>query len=67
MNKTFSIVFLVVGLVLLVYGFNASDSVASSVNEAVTGTPTDRSMWLIILGAVGAVVGGVGLFAGRRG
>lgn len=66
MNKTISLVFLVVGAVLLIYGFNASDSVASSVSEAVTGTPTDRSMWLIILGAVGVVVGGVGLFAGRR-
>lgn len=67
MNKTISLVFLVVGIVLLVYGFNASDSVASNVSEAVTGTPTDRSMWLIILGVVGVVVGGVGLFAGRRG
>lgn len=67
MNKTFSLVFLVVGAVLLIYGLNASDSVASSVSEAVTGTPTDKSMWLIILGAVGIVAGGVGLFAGRRG
>lgn len=66
MNKTISLVFLVIGVVLLVYGFNASDSVASEVNEAVTGTPTDRSMWLIILGAVGVVVGGIGLVAGRR-
>lgn len=66
MNKTISLVFLVVGVVLLIYGLNASDSVASSVSEAVTGTPTDRSMWLIILGAVGVVVGGVGFFAGRR-
>lgn len=66
MNKTLSLVFLVVGIVLLVYGLNASDSAASSVSEAVTGTPTDKSMWLVILGAVGIVAGGVGLFAGRR-
>jgi Mn2+/Fe2+ NRAMP family transporter len=66
MNKTISLVFLVVGIVLLVYGFNASNSVASNVSEAVTGTPTDRSMWLIILGVVGVVVGGIGFFAGRR-
>jgi Mn2+/Fe2+ NRAMP family transporter len=66
MNKTISIVFLVVGIVLLVYGFNASNSFASNVSEAVTGTPTDRSMWLMILGVVGVVVGGIGLFAGRR-
>ncbi len=66
MNKTISIVFLVVGVVLLVYGFNAANSFASNVSEAVTGTPTDRSMWFIILGVVGVVVGGIGLFAGRR-
>lgn len=66
MNKTISLVFLVAGVVLLVFGLNSSDSIASSVSEAVTGTPTDKSMWLIILGAVGVVAGGVGLFAGRR-
>lgn len=66
MNKTISLVFLVVGVVLLVFGLNSSDSIASSVNEAVTGTPTDKSMWLIILGVVGVVAGGVGLFAGRK-
>lgn len=66
MNKTISLVLLVIGVALLVYGLNASDSVASSVSEAVTGTPTDKSMWLVILGAVGVVVGGFGFFAGRR-
>lgn len=66
MNKTISLVFLVVGVVLLIYGLNSSDSVASEVSEAVTGTPTDKSMWLVILGAVGVVAGGVGFFAGRR-
>ena len=66
MNKILSLVFLVAGAVLLVYGLNASDSVASNVSEAVTGTPTDKSMWLVILGAVGVIAGGVGFFAGRK-
>ena len=66
MNKILSLVFLVAGAVLLVYGLNASESVASNVSEAVTGNPTDRSMWLVVLGAVGVVAGGVGLFAGRK-
>jgi hypothetical protein len=67
MNKSLSLAFLVVGVVLLVFGLNSADSVASSVSEAVTGTPTDKSMWLIVLGAVGIVAGGVGFFAGRKG
>ena len=66
MNKSLSLAFLVAGVVLLVFGLNSSDSVASSVSEAVTGTPTDKSMWLIVLGAVGVVAGGVGFFAGRK-
>ena len=66
MNKSLSLAFLVAGVVLLVFGLNSSDSVASSVSEAVTGTPTDKSMWLIVLGAVGVVAGGVCFFAGRK-
>lgn len=58
MNKALSLTILVVGIVLLIFGINAGDSLASSAKEAVTGTPTDKSMWLIVLGIVGIVVGG---------
>jgi divalent metal cation (Fe/Co/Zn/Cd) transporter len=58
MNKALSLTILVVGVVLLIFGINAGDSLASSAKEAVTGTPTDKSMWLIVLGIVGIVVGG---------
>ncbi len=59
-SRILSLALLVVGVILLVYGINAHDSVASSVKQSVTGTPTDKSMWLIILGSVGIVVGGLG-------
>jgi Protein of unknown function (DUF3185) len=65
MNRAFSIAILVVGVVLLIYGINAHDSIVSSTKEAVTGTPTDKSLWLIILGIVGIIVGGVGSFFRR--
>jgi hypothetical protein len=65
MNRAFSIAILVVGVVLLIYGINAHDSIVSSTKEAVTGTPTDKSLWLIILGIVGVIVGGVGSFFRR--
>ncbi len=57
---------LVIGVILLVYGINAADSVSSSVSRAVSGTPTDRSIWFIILGAVGIVAGGFGLILKRE-
>jgi hypothetical protein len=55
----------VVGVILVIYGINASNSVGSEISEAVTGEPTDRSMWLLIGGAVLAVIGLVGTLRGR--
>jgi hypothetical protein len=58
MNKALSIAILVAGIVLLIFGINAHDSVTSSAKELVTGTPTDKSLWLIIGGIVAIIVGG---------
>lgn len=65
MNKTLSIALLAVGVILLVFGFSAADSIGSEVSEAVTGTPTDKSIWLLVGGTLAAIVGGFGLIRGR--
>ncbi len=65
MNRAISIALLVVGIILLIMGLNAADSFSSEVSEAVSGTPTDRSMWLIVGGAAAAIIGAVGLFRRR--
>jgi len=65
MPKILSIAVLIVGVILLVYGLNAAGSVSSSVTNAVSGTPTDKSIWLIVLGIVGVVSGGAGLILRR--
>jgi hypothetical protein len=65
MNRPLSLILLVVGIILVIYGINASTSVGSDVSRAVTGTPTDKSMWLLIGGAVLAIVGLVGALRGR--
>ena len=66
MNRAVFLALLVAGIILLVFGINAHDSLASTAKEAVTGTPTDKSIWLIVLGIAGIIVGGLGsLF--RRG
>ncbi len=65
MTKIPAIALLVVGVILLVYGLNASNSFSSSVTQAVSGTPTDKSIWLIAVGVIGIVAGGVGLFFRR--
>jgi hypothetical protein len=64
MNKVVGLAVLVVGIVLLIFGFNASQSFSSDVSRFFTGNPTDKSIWLII-GGVAAVV--VGLVVAARG
>jgi uncharacterized membrane protein len=61
MPRITSIAILIVGIILLVYGLNASDSVSSSFSRAVSGTPTDKTVWLIALGVIGVITGGFGL------
>ena len=56
-NKAIGLALLVVGVVLLIYGINAADSLGSEVKEAFTGTPTDKSIWLIVGGALLGVLG----------
>lgn len=66
MNKTISLALLVGGLVLVIYGMQASDSVGSGVSRFFTGSPTDKAMWLLIGGIVAAVVGAAGLFRSSK-
>jgi hypothetical protein len=62
MTKIPSIALLAAGIILLVYGLDASNSFSSSVSQAVSGTPTDKSIWLIVLGILGILSGSFGLF-----
>jgi hypothetical protein len=60
MNKYIGIALLIGGIVLLVYGFKAKDSVESKLSQTFTGTPSDNTKWLLAGGAV-CCVAGVGL------
>lgn len=66
MNKTISLVLLVGGIILIIYGAAASDSTASGVSRFFTGNPTDKTMWLLIGGAIAVVAGGAGLMRGSK-
>jgi hypothetical protein len=65
MSKPIALALLVVGAILLVWGINSANSTGSEVSEALTGAPTDKSIWLIALGALGAIAGAVSLFRRR--
>lgn len=48
---------LVAGLLLLVFGFNESQSTASDISRIFNDSPTDRAIWFLIGGAVGTAAG----------
>jgi hypothetical protein len=58
-------VLLVVGLILLYFGWQSSQSIGDQLTEAVTGQYTDPTMWYIIGGAA-AVIAGLFLAVLRR-
>ena len=66
MNKILSLAFLVGGIVLIIYGINASNSIGSDFSRLFTGSPTDKSIWLLIGGIVAAVIGAGGLMRGSK-
>lgn len=65
MNKVIGIILLVVGIILLYFGYEAYNSPASEVSQAVTGETTDNAMWYLIGGAVAVVVGLYGVVRGK--
>lgn len=66
MNKAISLALLVGGIVLIIYGISASDSIGSSFSRFFTGSPTDKTMWLLIGGIVATAVGLFGVFRGSK-
>ncbi|MBL0349694.1 MAG: DUF3185 family protein [Elusimicrobia bacterium] len=67
MNRGLSVALLAVGVVLIVYGLKASDSFGSDVSRFFTGSPTNKSIWLLIGGALSAAAGLAGLVRGSKG
>ncbi len=57
MQRAIGIALLVGGVILLIFGINASESFGSEVSKFFTGNPTDKSMWLVVGGAVALVLG----------
>lgn len=64
MNKAMAIALMAVGIGLIIFGINASESFGSEVSKAFTGNPTDKSMWLL-LGGIAATILGASLSFGR--
>jgi len=67
MNKILSLALLVGGVVLIIFGVQATNSFSSDISRFFTGSPTDKAVWMLIGGVVAAVAGLGGLaMTGRR-
>jgi len=66
MNKIFAIAFLAVGIALLGLAYNSYHSAASGVSRVVTGTSTDKTLWLALGGGFITLVGAGSMLAGSK-
>ncbi len=66
MKIPIALAFLVVGLLLLIFGLNSSDSIQNAFSRLFSGHLTDRTMWMIVGGCVCFIIGLYGCFLNRR-
>lgn len=52
-----SLILMSLGILLLVWGIQASDSFSSQVSEVFTGTSSDKAMSLMVAGVVSLIAG----------
>lgn len=57
MSRFVGLGLLAAAALLAFYGFRASESLASDLSRFFTGSPTDRSVWLLLGAIVCAAVG----------
>ena len=56
-QRIVGLVLLVMGVVVLIYGINASHSLADRVSDTFTGRFTEATTWYIIAGAASGLLG----------
>jgi hypothetical protein len=66
MNKVISLALLVGGVVLVIFGISASQSLGSDISRFFTGSPTDKAIWMLIIGVVLSIVGLAGVSRGSK-
>ena len=57
MNKQIGLILLIVGIALLIWGVSMTDSFQSRVSRAFTGSPTDKTVTVLIAGGICTALG----------
>lgn len=66
MGRIPAIALLVAGILMVIFGLNASDSIVSEFSEIFTGSPSSKAIWLMILGVIFTITGGFWMSRGRE-
>ena len=61
-KKNLSIILLLVGVALIVWGYQVSGEVGSQISSTFSGQPTNETLIFYVAGGVIALVGLVGIF-----
>lgn len=64
MNKAASLALLAGGILLIIFGVSAAQSLSSDISRFFTGSPTNKAIWMLIGGVVLSIVGVMGLLRG---
>ena len=64
MNKSVSLAILLGGILLIVFGVGASQSVSSDISQFFTGSPTEKAIRMLVGGVVATLVGLLGVSRG---
>ena len=66
MDKAISLAILAGGILLVVFGVSASNSVSSDISRIFTDAPTDKAIWMLVGGVAVTIIGLVGLLRGLK-
>lgn len=65
-SRIAGIVALAIGVALLIFAYQASNTAVEELSNTLTGRYTDQTMWYLILGIAATAGGGALLIFGRR-
>jgi hypothetical protein len=66
MKQAIGVIFIVVGIMLLVWAHDMAQSIGSQVKQVFTGAPEDRATYFYIAGVILVLAGAFQIFWPRR-
>ncbi|HTX22219.1 MAG TPA: DUF3185 family protein [Candidatus Aquilonibacter sp.] len=61
-GKIIGAAFVMAGIILVVYGINASSSASSAFSQIFNGAPANKTQWILLGGCAAVIVGAVMIF-----